>query len=225
MKKIVMAAVIATAMFAAFNANAQSHNDKSFAFGVKVGANLSTFDTMDMKLGFNAGFVAEWRINRLLALSLEPVYSLERSGINYEYSFLAQTVEMDVTLNANFINVPILLKVYPIGGLYVEAGPQFGFCLGGKVKTEVKFNGEVVDNLFGVPVNGEYDLKTSGDDANCNLFELGLGFGLGYDFGHLFVGARYNLGLTPFRSEETIGGVTIPEMKNNNISIHLGLKF
>ncbi|MDR1726211.1 MAG: PorT family protein [Bacteroidales bacterium] len=224
MKKILMAVVIATTMFAAFNANAQtSHLDKRFAFGVKGGLNLSnmsfSYDVDEpnepkLKFGFHAGLIFEYRINRLLGVSLEPMYSMQGFRISYEGT-IPVLVDYEVTggLTANYIQVPLMLKFYPFGGLFIEAGPQFGFCIGASTDETVVKIGSTEEKTPSV------DLK-SGDDYN--VFDFGVGFGAGWDFGHFFVSARYNLGITNFAATLNDGDESV---KNNNIMVSVGFKF
>ncbi|MDR1006165.1 MAG: PorT family protein [Bacteroidales bacterium] len=228
MKKVLMAVVCSTMMFAAFNANGQSsHLDKKFAWGIKLGANVSSInyktpsidtsgapETYDMGLGFNAALVMEWRINRLFGLAIEPGYSLERATLDYEVEILREETEFESSINANFINIPILLKVYPFKGLYLQAGPQLGFNIGTSTKTEVRRNGVL-------KTNETFDWK-SGD--GYNVFALGINFGLGWDFGHFFVDARYNLGITNFHSQMANNPLD-RDIKNSNFSLNVGLKF
>lgn len=197
-----MAVVIATTMFAAFNANAQnSHLDKKFAWGVRAGLNLASvsYDNTDMKIGFNAGLIGEFRINSLLGVSVEPMYSMQ--------GFTEEIFNEDVSYTEHNLNIPIMLKVYPFSGLFIEAGVQPGFCLGAKVKV------------------GDFDAETVDSDG-YNFFDLGVGVGAGWDFGNLFVGARYTFGVMPHVDAVKVLGQTVSDaVMNNNFSIHVGYKF
>jgi opacity protein-like surface antigen len=178
MKKVITLVVL----IAALSLTAQAQGLK---FGVKGGLNISKMSfskdvvSSDNKTGFFVG--------PSLKLSLPAGFSADIAALYDERSTdvsgsKTTAVEGDIitstsgteTIKQKSLQIPLNLR-YNIGlssmaGLYLAAGPQFGFPVADKVlKTEF----------------GDYRLK----DAN-----LSINFGAGlYLMGHLEVGFTYNL--------------------------------
>lgn len=178
MKKVITLVVLIAAM--SLTAQAQG-----LKFGVKGGLNISKMSfskdvvSSDNKTGFFVG--------PSLKLSLPAGFSADIAALYDERSTdvsgsKTTAVEGDIitstpgteTIKQKSLQIPLNLR-YNIGlssmaGLYLAAGPQFGFPVADKVlKTEF----------------GDYRLK----DAN-----LSINFGAGlYLMGHLEVGFTYNL--------------------------------
>lgn len=178
MKKVITLVVL----IAAVSLTAQAQGLK---FGVKGGLNISKMSfskdvvSSDNKTGFFVG--------PSLKLSLPAGFSADIAALYDERSTdvsgsKTTAVEGDIitstsgteTIKQKSLQIPLNLR-YNIGlssmaGLYLAAGPQFGFLVADKVlKTEF----------------GDYRLK----DAN-----LSINFGAGlYLMGHLEVGFTYNL--------------------------------
>lgn len=132
-------------------------------FGVKLGANFATLNdatSASNKTGFVGGAFFGAKFTKL--------------GLQAELLYSQQGAEFDAfDFDLNYINVPILLKYYVIGGLNIQAGPQFGFL--------------VDDNLA--------DSITSGVEAES--FDLSGAAGLGFDLPlGIRADARYIFGLT-----------------------------
>ncbi|MDR0972129.1 MAG: PorT family protein [Bacteroidales bacterium] len=221
MKKIFTTLTLFIAMTICLNANAQNQFANRMSFGARIGGNLSNFygknvDTK-MQFGFNAALVAEYSINKFFALAIEPGYSLERIEMLDE-SFNSTVIKgkMDINYNLNFINIPVLLKFYPIGELYIQVGPKLGINIYSSqtIKTNI--------NIGGMQLIDDNSTRTEEMDANedYNLFVLGADFGIGYAFENLFIDFRYNLGLTPFNYHTQIYNI-----KNNNLSLNIGWMF
>jgi len=127
--------------------------------GLKFGANFSNISDasgLSNKTGFHAGVFGAIKFTDKLAIQADILYSQQGA------KFTLGDFELD------YINVPVVVKYYLIGGLNLQAGPQFGFI--------------VNDNFE----NGEPE-----------SFDLSGVVGTGYDlpFG-LRLDARYNFGFT-----------------------------
>ena len=188
MKKILLAAI--AAVMCVGGAFAQ------LSMGPKIGLNISSLSGTgsEYKAGVNVGVLANYRFNKLLAIQPEFLYSLQGCGADAGY---------DVTMkyNLHYINIPVLLKIYPWSGLNIHIGPQFSFFVDDKVSVksgETKVSADVFDN------------------ANSFDFALALGVGYDFDFGLTF-DARFNLGLTKIMPDY--------EDKNRVFMISLGYKF
>jgi hypothetical protein len=105
----------------------------------------------------------------------------------------------DAEFEVDYISVPVIVKYYLIGGLNLEAGPQFSF----NTKSDVQGDFESDD------VTEEFDDPGS--------FDVGGAVGLAYDLPlGLFAQARYIFGLSEIYDTR--------DMKNNLIQLSVGLK-
>ena len=178
MKKVIALVVLA----AAITLTAQAQGVK---FGVKGGLNITKMSfsedvfNSDNKVGFFIGPSLKISLPLGFGVDIAALYderSTEVSTTQYSPStmYAEPTGYGNETIKQKSLQIPLNLR-YNIGlssmaGLYLTAGPQFGFPVSDKVfKTEV----------------GEYRLK----DAN-----LSVNFGAGlFLMGHLEVGLTYNL--------------------------------
>jgi hypothetical protein len=97
-----------------------------------------------------------------------------------------------------------MIKLYPVGGLNLQLGPQFGFLIDGERK---------YDTVFG---SGSTDIK---DHYKSSDISLSLGAGYDFDFG-LGLGFRYNLGMKDINN-----AANGEEVKSRVIMISLGWNF
>lgn len=165
-------------------------------FGVKAGANFSTFtgdvEGYDGKVGFQVGGFAEIKISDKFSVQPELMYSTLGAKFDEQGITITQSVD--------YLVVPIMAKFYVTEGFALEAGPQIGFLLSGKLKAD----GDSVDVK---------ELYTTTD--------LGLNFGAGYDFTeNISAGVRYTLGLSNIAKDAVDTSV-----QNSNISLGLAYKF
>ncbi len=108
-------------------------------------------------------------------VSLQPEVFYSTQGLDVA----DQPNQVDSSFKIDYIQVPILLKIYIIDGLNIHAGPQFGF----KVNEEVDLNGENASIDFGTDTINDFDFQLTG--------------GVEYKFGKsLFAQARYSRGLS-----------------------------
>lgn len=160
----------------AFNIRSQV----SVKLGLKGGLNISNVDASGYAEGVNfknkaltsGHFGVFTRFNLLGTLELQPevLYSLQGftlKGELSEYGF-----SQDFKLKMNYVQVPIMLKFYPVLGLYLQAGPQIGYLISAKFMGE-DFKDELQSTHWALNVGAGYDFP----------------FGLGLD-------ARYSIGLS-----------------------------
>lgn len=206
---------------------------KVFSFGPKVGINMadiyidahgvSESDIRGVKPALLIGGVAEYRFLPQLSLSAEVLYSRQGSQSDrYTYRgnpmFGEQSVSYQHEYKLQYLNVPILLNVYLIGGLAVQAGIQPGFLLDGDFEVDIEYNGEQVSSHTDI----REDLKR---------FDLAIPMGLSYTFDYgFFVDVRYNLSLIDLMEDDTralleLDGITYYKMKNRVFSFAVGWKF
>lgn len=171
MKKNVLVIVVC---LTGLMASAQAWSD-DFQFGIKGGLNASTvtgddFDSPDGRTSFYVGLLAEAPLSERVSLQPEVLYSsqgFKLSGDN------------DAEFQVDYLQVPVLLKIYLIDGLNIQAGPQFGF----KVNEEVDFE----------PTEDDGDFETDAIKDN----DIGITAGAEYKFGQsFFLQARYSYGFS-----------------------------
>jgi hypothetical protein len=136
------------------------------ALGIKGGANISKFDVSDADnlVSPHAGAFALFKLSKI---GIQPEILFSKQGAKVSDIDLG-----DVDFKTSYLSIPVMLKLYLVAGLNIQAGPQFGFL------TAAEFN--------------EADVKESlkNSDISANV-------GLGWDlpFG-LTIDARYNIGLS-----------------------------
>ncbi|MBD0832264.1 outer membrane beta-barrel protein [Aestuariibaculum sediminum] len=160
---------IICALIISLNTNAQDSN-----FGIKGGYNLAavSYDNdyeTGQRHGFHIGIYGESGINENLALQVEFLYS--QQGYQLENSNATFTQKLD------YLNLPLLLKLYPTNNFYLEAGPQAGLAISHKEEYEGSF------------FNATQEIDPDNFDWGINL-----GGGFKTDSG-VSLGVRYHLGM------------------------------
>lgn len=165
----------------------KSHKPFSFKpalkFGLKAGAVLSDIDNrmafdpeFQMGLGYHAGLV----------LNLHWGYRTEDSvrgtgflGVQPEVLYVKNIVRSAAgNVQLHNVQIPLMLKFYPLAQLSIEAGPEFSYMIA--VSPAHATFGDVDMNL-----------------RNCSGFHFGAGAGLAYEFRFgLLLGARYSIRFT-----------------------------
>ncbi len=168
--------IIAAVFLFGIHSYSQDDTKNESNTGLKGGYNLSavSFDgdgETGQRHSFHLGFYTESFLNPNIALQLELLYSQQ----GYEIREGGGTF----TQKLNYINLPLLLKIYPTDNFFLETGPQLGYAITHK---------EEFDSNF--------DLFDTSREFNPNSFDWGVNFGGGIktDSGVSF-GVRYHLGL------------------------------
>ena len=197
-------------LFSATTIYAQS-DDSTTQFGVKGGVNLSTVrgDDIGKKnelTSFHLGLFMEIPISERFSFQPEVLYSGQGYNMTDNNAFIG---EVDYKLD--YIQVPLMAKVYIIKGFYAEAGPQFGF----KVKEEIDFKSGSDDN----------DIIINSEDSQIKGFDTSLALGTGYKFDNgLSLSARYTHGLTSiFKDDAPLIGNA--DVKNSVWQFGVGFSF
>lgn len=170
MKKHVSIALILFSLVT-ISANAQ------VAFGIKGGLNLTTLDVEDPELsyesrtGYHAGIFLRSKFDKV---AIQPELLLFTQRGEMESSVIGNAQE-----SFTYVSVPVMLKFYPVGGLNIQVGPQFGFLVDGERE---------YDGLLG---RGTEDITD-----HYKKSDISVSAGLGYDFGFgLGLDVRYNIGV------------------------------
>ncbi len=172
MKKSLTLALAAMGMMAAMPSEAQ------VKFGLKGGLNITSMsmnsEVLDAsnRAGFFIGPSVKFTLPVVgLGIDGSVVYDQRESKLNLSNSTASGT---STTLKQQSINIPINVRytfgLCDLAGIYVAAGPQFGFNVGDKNV-----------NLY----DGNYKFKSSNFSVN-----VGLGVTL---IKHLEIGATYNI--------------------------------
>jgi hypothetical protein len=151
--------------------------DAQVAFGIKGGLNLTTLDVKDPELsyesrtGYHAGIFLRSRMDKV---AIQPELLLFTQRGDLESSFFGSARE-----SFTYLSIPVILKFYPVGGLNIQLGPQFGFLIDGERE---------YDNFLG---SGTEDITD-----HYKKSDVSVSVGGGYDFGFgLGLDVRYNIGV------------------------------
>jgi hypothetical protein len=194
MKKIVIIILIVIGSIA----NAQkSKKDEGIVFGLKGGLNISNFigDIQDnsIRTSVHLGIFSEIIINDKFSIQPEILYSGQGYSGSATPGFSRSKYD--------YLNLPVLAKIYVADKISIEAGPQIGFLLSAKE-------------------------RTSNDNATIpkqKTVDLGLNLGLAYDLKNgMFFQTRYNLGLSNINSSDTANAV---KYTNSVIQLSVGVRF
>lgn len=194
MKKL----ILLTAALLAFCAAKAQFDVNNFTYGAKVGLNATNISNSDMKnkMSFHLGAFAEWKLSDFVGIQPELVYS--RQGARDKYDENGSKVK--VKTRVNYLNIPILAKLYVLEDLSVDLGPQFGFALNAKSKYKVGGH-------------------TSKDKiTNNNTFDFSFAVGASYNFDDFIFSARYNIGLSNMWDKDKVG----ENLKNHVFQLSVG---
>jgi hypothetical protein len=156
------------------NTNGKSHT------GIKGGYNLSSVSyngegETDQRNGFHVGIYGESFLSDVLSLQPELLFSQQGYEINSSSGKFTQKL--------NYINLPLMVKLYPVQNFFLEAGPQIGVAITHK---------EVYDGLF-----------SSSQEFNPDSFDWGMNFGAGIKTNSgISLGVRYHLGIGDLYDEQ-----------------------
>jgi Outer membrane protein beta-barrel domain len=179
----------------------ESFSQVQVSLGLKGGPNFAKLDVNSNvssnyknRTGFHGGGFFLVKISKV---GIQPELIFSRQGTNFKVN------AQDLNSNFDYINVPVMIKLYTVLGINLQFGPQFGFL--------ASTGGKAVDNA-GNPVDATKSLYKSSD--------LSAAFGVGWDlpFG-LTIDGRYNLGLSKIQDNPLLDAT-----KNQVIQVSLGYK-
>ena len=218
MKKLMIVAAAMLVMFAA-TASAQE-----LSGGVKGGMNLASISNMDQEFGrdtdikmlpgFYVGAFVEYKLNDRFGISPEFVYSMqgvkaeasgrdEWDGVDYKY---------EGKMSLNYLNIPVLAKIYVAESFSIDVGPQFGFLLSAKEKDKATYAGQTHE--------ADEDIKKF-----CNTFDMALGIGATYNIGKFMIQGRYNIGITDVAKFEDEKPSSHKALRNNVFQFGVAYRF
>ena len=169
MKKIML---IAALMVATLSASAQGGPFIKPMAGGTLATMTGDVSDLKMKVGFVGGAELGYQFGNRFALTAGALYSMQGARISND--------KVKYNVNMDYLNVPIMAAFYPVNGLGIKAGAQFGFLLNAKQGDE-KIKDFCEKNDFSIPV------------------------GLSYEFDDVALDLRYNIGLSDVFKSETHG--------------------
>lgn len=146
-------------------------------YGVKGGWNVSNISNVDAnnKISVHLGAFAEWRINDYLGISPELIYSRQGFADKFHTNDLGKVKQK---VRVNYLNLPVLAKLYVLDGISVDMGPQFGFVLNAKDKQKSD------------------DVTSKTKIKDFNTVDVSFALGVSCRWEDFIFSARYNIGLT-----------------------------
>jgi len=198
----------------------QSFAQVRFDLGLKGGLNFaginthsSLTDNYKNRTGYHVGAYFNLKITKF-AIQPEILFSKQ----SQTYSFPSVNSTQSFTQSFNYINIPILVKFYLLGGLNVYAGPQFGFLA----------NQSSNITALNTQTNATTSQKIS-DFVKSSDVSLALGLGWDLPLG-LNVTARYSLGLSDINKKSGVNSQYIQSSmgtetaKNQVIQVSVGYR-
>ncbi len=182
----------------------QGMSQVQFAVGLKGGLNLSKFDVnagasnIDNRTGYHGGAFALIKVTKI---GIQPEILFSKQGSNFQVN------TTNYKANFDYINVPIMLKLYLVAGLNLQAGPQFGFL--------------TIDDLKKTVQNTNSTQSAQALFSKKNDTSINIGAGWDLPFG-LTLDARYNIGLSDIKLQADASNPV--SFKNKVIQISLGYK-
>lgn len=183
--------------------------------GLKGGLNFSNLyvnnvDDENMKVGFNAGVYYKAQLVKQLAIQPEINYSLKGAEVIYDNTFLGLG-NGKYRFNLSYVDVPVAIKVNPIGNFYVEAGPYVSLLTTVKVK-------RIYDD-------GNKEVISEMDRDSFNTLDYGFFGGVGFNFTGGSLGVRYNYGLQEIGASGTTAAQATEDSKNSVLQVFMSFPF
>ena len=191
-------------MLATLSVSAQSAPG-TFSLKPMVGATLSSVrgsdaDGVKMKFGLVAGAEGIYQVSDMFALSGGLLYSMQ--GFKTDTS-------LDLKMNTEYLNIPILANIYVAQGLALKAGVQFGLLT--KAKAKGKY-GNIEEDI---------DIKDQ-----MKSLDLSIPVGVSYEINNSFtIDARYNFGLSKIAKDDDPHYDYTAKAYNSVFMLTLGYKF
>lgn len=187
-----------------------NNTSNQLRFGIRAGLNLADWegetmqsvqDLVDMSGGYaDREMRTGFHVGTYLSIPVAPGFEIE-PGLQYsqkgmvlrgkvpmeQYDFVNANVTL--TNKAEYLDLPVLAKVYVGEGFHIYAGPQVSYLLSNKVSAEA--------GAFGFKaLNQEWDMKSGFREV-----DVAVTGGLGYRFASGFnVSAGYDYGLNSIDS-------------------------
>lgn len=227
MKKLILGLAVISSSFAL--AQTAKTSSSPVRFGIKAGMNIASLskdeglEDQKSKIGFNAGAFANIPVASSFSIQPEILYSGLGAKQTFKESVGNETngykTKDSYSTNLNYLAVPVMFQYNFVPNFYIEAGPEFGFLLGGKTKGD----NETTTYVNGTATTATKSYSEDIDTEHLNKFNVGIGIGLGYYFtDNIGVTARYVAGVTDLAKDRPSNSDAI---KNNVFQVGLAYKF
>lgn len=210
------------------NAQEKTKSSSPITFGVKAGFNASTLSKADqydndqkLKPGFNAGVFVNIPVAQKFSVQPELLFNQlgSKTEEREDYYINADRYRRvaDYKKSLNYLSIPVMVQYNILPQLYVEAGPEFGFLLGGKNKGDIT----TTRNSGNTTVTETTTISDKIVKDLHNTFNFGIGIGAGYYFTQNFgVTARFTAGITDVYKHNTGDAI-----RNNAFQVGVAYKF
>jgi hypothetical protein len=184
----------------------QAYSQAQLALGLKAGVNMANLDVnSDVEANYNnrTGYHGgAFLLIKLAKVGIQPEILFSKQGSNFKFN------GQDYESNFDYINVPVMIKLYTVMGINLQIGPQISFLSSA--------GGDAIDKSANGGTGGT--ITASEDLYKSSDFSANFGVGWDLPFG-LTIDARYNLGLSKIQDNPNIDAT-----KNQVIQISLGYK-
>jgi len=187
-------------VFAIENADAQTKRA-----GIKGGLNVSNLyidniNDENARIGVNVGFYGQVISSDVAALQLELLYSTK--GANAMYT--SGSFNQEVKYNLNYLDLPVLAAIKLGKSAEIHLGGYASYLL----NANISYSGDLA--------NGSDEI----DKDQLKSYDYGLAGGIGFNFGAVQVGGRYNYGLVKIADTDGARAV-IGDSKNSNAQLFI----
>ena len=166
---------------------------------------INTFSSL--KPGFVGGVALCFRVSPVVAIQPEIVFAQQGTGIVSGPGFFP--VSAEGYTNLNYLNVPVLMKIYVRKAFNFQVGPQVGLLLSGRRVADYSYPANSGNGRVYASEDTDVAADYSSDFALCG--------GIGFDLANGFTSSlRLNYGLSDInnnaqdkaaRNKSGIGGI------------------
>ena len=192
---------------------------------IKGGLNMSNFygnnlNDKNVKPGYHGGVGLD--LEFVTNISLQTGLYFTSKGAEYTASIpIIKDVEYSVT--ANYIQLPIhiayKMEVKPGTRLFLHAGPYIAYGVGGTRTINSTYTADLDKFL------GGQEIDTFDKDFGYKPFDIGVGLGVGVEFGVLLIDLGWDMGLKNIARNINAIEVYKPNKKNQSAYLSIGYKF
>ena len=176
----------------------------------------SSLDKARLKAGVLAGAEVEYQLTDIVSATVGAFYALQGMYVpDYIVEDPVGTTGVeDMHLDTHCLNIPVMLQCYVFQGLAVKAGVQAGFLLSNKMKNEsTRFEKNEDDVMTAVSSQ-----KVDEEWKNLRSFDFSIPVGISYEYEHVVIDARYNIGLSKVFKDDSFPS------RNSVIDLSVGYK-
>ena len=171
--------------------------------GIKGGLNVSNLYIDDVsdenaRYGFNVGVYGQVLASEKAALQLELLYSTKGSRAFYD------AFNEEVKYNLNYLDLPVLAVIKLGKSAEIHLGGYASYLL----SANISYSGDIVNGVDEI------------DKDNLKSFDYGLVGGVGFNFGPVQVGARYNYGLVKI-ADSDVAKTILGDSKNSVAQLYV----